>query len=214
VAGGERLAAGSCAAATRKPIEENIMKTMMKHGVIALMALMALGAFVSTASAATPTEDKLIADLASPKEGTVIDALSNIEKYYPKTTQALPAMEKLTADPRKKVMRKAARVLGAIYAPVSEETIQNIAKLLDSTDKGELEDGLKSLRGLKAQSAIPKIVPLLKNADKNVIRDACRTLAVLGNKSLIPDIKPLLQYPDAAVEKDASDAIDILSKKD
>jgi HEAT repeat protein len=209
VAGGERLAA-----AIRKTIKETIMKTMMKRSVLAMIALMVFGAWVNLASAATPTEEKLTADLASPKEGTVIDALSNIEKHYPKTTMALPAMEKLTADPRKKVMHKAARVLGAINADVSQETIQNIAKLLDSPAKDDLEEGLKSLRGLKAQSAIPKIVPLLKNPDKNVMRDACRTLAVLGNKSLIPDIKPLLQVPDLAVQKDAADAISILERKD
>ena len=43
-------------------------------------------------------------------------------------------------------------------------------------------EGLKALRGLKAQSTIPKIVTLLKHADPNVKRDACRTLAVLGDK--------------------------------
>ena len=48
---------------------------------------------------------------------------------------ALPAMEKLTADPRKKVMHKAVRVLGAINADVSQDDPKNIAKLLDSPAK-------------------------------------------------------------------------------
>lgn len=189
------------------------MKTMMKQSMAAILTLVIFGAWVNLASAADPTEDKLIADLASPKEGTVVDALGKIYKLYPASTKALPAMEKLTVDPRKKVVVKDAQVLGLMHANVSEETIQNIAKLLDSPTKAEVIDGLKSLRGLKAQSTIPKIVPLLQNPDNNIKRDSCRTLAVLGDKSLIPSIKPLLQVPELAVQKDASDAISILEKK-
>jgi HEAT repeat protein len=190
------------------------MKMIMKRSVLAMMALMAFGAWVNLAGAAEPpSEDKLIADLASPKEGTVTDALGKIEKLYPTTTKALPAMEKLLTDPRKKVVLKDAQVLGIIHANVSEESIKTISMLLDSKEKSEVILGLKSLRGLKAQSTIPKIVPLLQNPDNNIKRDSCRTLAVLGDKSLIPSIKPLLQVPELAVQKDASDAISILEKK-
>lgn len=159
------------------------------------------------------SEDALIADLASPKDSVVISALQNIEKNYPTTTKALPAMKKLLADPRIKVQRKAARVLGAINADVDSTDIQNICTLLKSPDIDTETDGLKALRGLKAQSAIPEILPLLKSTNKNIIRDSMRTLAVLGDKSLIPDIKPLLTYPDLAVQKDAADAIAILKEK-
>jgi HEAT repeat protein len=159
------------------------------------------------------TEDELIADLASPKVRVVTTALQQLEKNYPTGTKALPAIKKLLTDPRPAVARKAARVLGAINADVDSTDIQNICMLLKSADVDTVIDGLKALRGLKAQSAIPEILPLLKNANKNVIRDSCRTLAVLGDSSLIPSIKPLLTYPDLAVQKDAADAISILKEK-
>jgi HEAT repeat protein len=159
------------------------------------------------------TEDELIVDLASPKAKAVTSALQQIEKNYPTTTKALPAIKKLLTDSRPVVVRKAARVLGAIHADVSSDDIKNICALLNSTDKHEIMDGLIALRGLKAQSAIPQILPLLDNPDSNVKRDSCRTLAVLGDSSLIPSIKPLLTYPDLAVQKDAADAISILKEK-
>jgi HEAT repeat protein len=163
--------------------------------------------------AAPKSEDELITDLGSTKDGVVISALQNIEKNYPTTTKALPAMKKLLADPREKVKRKAARVLGVIHADVNSTDINNICDLLKSSDKRTIIDGLQSLRGLKAQSAIPQILPLLDNPDSNVKRDSLRTLAVLGDSSLIPKIKPLLSYPDLAVEKDAADAISLLKEK-
>lgn len=159
------------------------------------------------------SEDALIADLASSKDSVVISALQNIERNYPTTTKALPAMKKLLTDPRIKVKRKAARVLGVLHADVDSTDIENICTLLKSSDVDTIIDGLKALRGLKAQSAIPQILPLLKNANDNVKRDSMRTLAVLGDKSLIPDIKPFLTYPDLAVQKDAADAIAILKEK-
>ena len=159
------------------------------------------------------SEDELIAQLASSKERDVINALEQIEKQYPTTTKALPAMKKLLADPRTKVQRKAARVLGVIHANVDSTDIKNICELLKASDKWTIVDGLIALRGLKAQSTIPQIIPLLQNPDLNVKRDSIRTLAVLGDKSLIPDIKPFLTYPDLAVQKDAADAIEILKEK-
>ncbi len=159
------------------------------------------------------SEGELIADLGSPKESVVISALQNIERNYPTTTKALPAMKNLLADPREKVKRKAARVLGVIHADVDSTDIENICDLLKSSDKRVIMDGLISLRGLKAQSAIPQILPLLDNPDSNVKRDSMRTLAVLGDSSLIPKIKPFLTYPDLAVQKDAADAIAILKEK-
>jgi HEAT repeat protein len=182
-------------------------------GMLVLAVLVTTLAPLLLQAGSPKTEDELIADLASPKESVVINALQKIEKQYPTTTKALPAIKKLLTDPRSKVQRKAARVLGAINADVDSTDIQNICTLLKSADVGTVIDGLKALRGLKAQSAIPEILPLLKNANKNVIRDSCRTLAVLGDSSLIPSIKPLLTYPDLGVQKDAADAISILKEK-
>ena len=177
-----------------------------------------LGAVVlSTAlpASATPpkTEDELLATLSSPKDREVYNALQDLEKTYPTDAKILPPIKGLLADPRPMVSRKAARVLGAIHADVSDADIKNICALLTAADKHEITDGLIALRGLKAQSAIPQILPLLDNPDSNIKRDSCRTLAVLGDKSLIPKIKPLLDYPDVSVQKDAADAIDILKEK-
>ena len=177
---------------------------------------LACGVFALTVApvqaAKVKTEDELISELASAKEKDVINALQALEKNYP-TSKTYAAIKPLLADSRTKVVRKAAYVLSAAHAEVSEADLKNIAALLKGTDKGEIIDGLKALRGLKAQSIIPEIIPLLKHADKNVVRDSCRTLAVLGNKTLIPEIKPLLEYPDLAVQKDAADAISILKEK-
>jgi HEAT repeat protein len=189
------------------------MKTMTKRAFAGLMILAAVCVAVPRASAAPPTEDKVAAELASPKEGTAIDGLADVEKYFPTSPTLLPTAKKLLADPRNKVARKAAYVLGNVHADVSDDDLKNICRLLSSADKTDVVDALKGLRGLKAQSVIPQIVPLLKNPDKNIMRDACRTLAVLGNKSLIPDIQPLLTYPDLGVQKDAADAIEILKEK-
>lgn len=189
---------------------------MIKLTQRSFLVALACGLFVFTTlsaqAAKVKTEDELIALLASTKEKEVINALQALEKNYP-TSKTYAAIKPLLADSRTKVVRKAAHVLSTAHAEVSEVDLKNIAALLKGTDKGEIIDGLKALRGLKAQSIIPEIIPLLKHTDKNVIRDSCRTLAVLGNKSLIPEIKPLLEYPDLAVQKDAADAISILREK-
>jgi HEAT repeat protein len=159
------------------------------------------------------TEEELIAALDSPKEKVVFAALQDLEKQYPTSAPAQAKIKVLLTDPRPLVHQKAARVLGALHADVSSTDLDNIAKMLDSADKKEIMEGLKALRGLKAQSVIPKIVAQLKNADANVKRDACRTLAVIGSKSNVSDIEPLLQDPDKAVVKDANDAIFTLKAK-
>lgn len=189
------------------------MNKTCRRSFIGIFVLTFFAMALSLQARTPETEDQLIADLSSPKDGVVTSALQKIEKLYPTSPKSLTAVKGLLADPRPKVQRKAARVLGAINADVSGTDIKNICTLLKSSDPDTMIDGLKALRGLKAQSAIPEIVPLLKNANKNVIRDAMRTLAVLGDKNLIPDIKPLLQYPDLAVQKDAADAIEILKEK-
>ena len=159
------------------------------------------------------TEDELITDMGSPVAKTVISALQDLEKEYPTSVPGIAKVKTLLTDDRVTVREKAARVLGALHADVSQTDLDNIAKLLDGSSKTENTEGLKALRGLKAQSTIPKILPLLKNPDANVKRDACRTLAVIGDKSVIPDIQPLLQDPEKAVVKDANDAIFALNSK-
>lgn len=176
--------------------------------VTALIFATALATFAKPAA-----EAELIANLDSPKEKVVYSALQDLEKQYPTSPTAIAKIKTLLTDPRAVVHEKAARVLGAIHADVSETDLNNIATLLDSPTKDGIIQGLKALRGLKAGSVVPKIIPLLKNPDANVKRDACRTLAVIADKSAIPQIEPLLQDPDKAVVRDANDAIFALKNK-
>jgi HEAT repeat protein len=160
-----------------------------------------------TARAGAKSETEYLADLGSSKEKDVLVALQGIEKNYPTSAPAQAKIKTLLADNRIAVKRKAARVIGIIGADVSSTDLDNISTLLAGSDKATITDGLKSLRGLKAQSTVPKIVPLLQNPDKNIKRDACRTLAVLGDKSVIPSIQPLTADSDPKVAGDAADAI-------
>jgi HEAT repeat protein len=185
------------------------MKNICQH----LLAVVFIFALALPLLAKPQTEEQLIADLDSPTAKVVHAALQNLEKQYPTSAPALAKIKTLLTDARPEVREKAARVLGAIHAEVSDTDLKNIAALLDATDKTEIMEGLKALRGLKAQSTIPKIVPLLQHADNNVKRDACRTLAVIADKSAIPSIEPLLKDADAKVQKDASDAISALQAK-
>jgi len=189
------------------------MNYLSKRSFIAMLALAILAFSQMISSAGSATEASLIADLSSSKQGTVTDALAKLEKEYPNSTKAQDAIKKLLADPRPKVARKAARVLGAIHAPVNQTDINHICALLKSSNVDEVTDGLKALRGLNAPSAVPEILPVLKSPTPNLVRDACRTLAVLGDKSLIPTIEPLLNDPNPKVQKDARDAIFALKAK-
>jgi len=188
------------------------MNQIWKRNLLWTLVL-ALVALASPVSAKDKSEDELIADLASSTETKVTDALLQLEKHYPTSTKAFPTMKKLLTDPRVKVRRKAARVLGVLHAEVSQEDIKKVCALLKGSDPQEVLDGLKSLRGLKAPDAVAEILPLLKSATPNVIRDACRTLAVLGSKDTIPALEPLLKHPQANVQKDAQDAIFALRAK-
>ena len=188
------------------------MRIMCKRSFVWALSL-ALLAVASPVLAREKTEDELIADLASPNESKVTDALLKLEKQYPTSTKAFPKMKELLKDPRQKVRRKAARVMGVLHADVNQENLTDILALTKGSDPREIMDGLISLRGLKAESTVPELVPFLKHSHPNVIRDTCRTLAVLGNKDLIPQIEPLLNHPEAAVKKDAQDAIFKLRQK-
>jgi HEAT repeat protein len=194
--------------------KSRVMKTMFQRSVVAA-AFAAFLALTVSVQAKEKTEDELIAELASANADKVAMAMQQLEKAYPTSTKAHPQIKKLLTDERPKVRRKAARVLGALHAEVSDADIKAICALLKSADPDEAIDGLKALRGLKAPQAVAQITPLLKETGRhaNVIRDACRTLAVLGDKSTIPQIEPLLNNPNAAIRKDAQDAIFALKSK-
>jgi HEAT repeat protein len=177
------------------------------------MLALGLVAVALPTQAKDKTEDEYIADLSSPREDVVVEALLKLEKQYPTSTKAFPTIKNLLKDPRAKVHRKAARVLGVLHAEVDEQNLNDICAMFKASDPREQMDALISLRGLKAEGKIPEIVPLLDNPNPNVIRDACRTLAVLGNKDLIPKIEPLLKHADKKVQTDAQDAIYKLKNK-
>ena len=176
-----------------------IAKTVVLSAVLAGLALPAL--------ASKKSEEELIALLNSPDESKVTSALQDLEKQYPDSKTAQAAVISKLKDPREKVHRKAARVLGAIHAPVDKKVLADITPLLKSPNKDAVIDGLKALRGLDSKSTIPEILPLLSSPDENIKRDACRTLAEIGDASIIPKIQPLLEDPNKKVQIDANDAI-------
>jgi len=188
------------------------MNTIWQRNLVWVFTLAALALAAPLLSAATP-EEKLIKDLQSKNASTVTSALQKLEKEYPTSTNAFPAMKQLLTDPRETVRRKAARVLGVLHAEVSDADLKAIAAMLKASAPNEIIDALKALRGLKAAPIVPEIVPLLQHSSPNVIRDACRTLAVLGGKDLIPSIEPLLNHKVPAVKADAQDAIFQLKAK-
>jgi hypothetical protein len=188
------------------------MKALCKRNFLALLIA---GILLAPASlfAGQKTEDQLIAELDGPDGHKIASAMLAIEKQYPTTTKALPKIKSLLKDNRPEVRRKAARVLGSLHAEVSSEDLKNIVALLKSNNVDEVIDGLKALRGLKAQETVSEIKTCLTHAHPNVVRDACRTLAVLGTKGDIPAMEPLLTNKNAAVQKDAQDAIFALKNK-
>jgi HEAT repeat protein len=165
------------------------------------------------ALASKKTEEELIAILASPDEGKVTGALQDLEKQYPESPTARAKIIAMLKDPREKVQRKAARVLGALNAKVDAKVLADITPLLKSTNKDTVIDGLKALRGLDAGSTVPQIVPLLASPDENIKRDACRTLAEIGSPAVISKIEPLLNDPNKKVQEDAGAAIAKLKMK-
>ena len=185
------------------------MKTIYQR----LLVVAAVFATALPLLAGKMTEEQVLAGLDSAKEKEAITALQHFEEEHSTSAPCLAKVKGLLTDSRPLVREKAARVLGVTHAEVSETDLKNIAALLTGTDKREVMQGLKALRGLKAQSVIPQILPLLANADDNIKRDACRTLAVIGDQSAIPSIEPLLQEKNKAVVKDAADAIAALKNK-
>ena len=167
----------------------------------------------STALASKKSEEEWIAQLASADEGKVTSALQGLEKEYPESPTARAKIISMLKDPREKVQRKAARVLGAINAKVDAKVLADITPLLKSANKDAVIDGLKALRGLDAASTVPQILPLLASPDENIKRDACRTLAEIGSPAVISKIEPLLSDPNKKVQEDAHAAIAKLKLK-
>lgn len=165
------------------------------------------------ALASKKTEEELFAQLASPDEGKVTGALQDLEKQYPDSPTARAKIISMLKDPREKVQRKAARVLGALNAKVDAKALADITPLLKSANKDAVIDGLKALRGLDAASTVPQIVPLLTSPDENIKRDACRTLAEIGSPAVISKIEPLLNDANKKVQEDARIAIEKLKLK-
>ena len=188
---------------------------MLRHPARAFATLLLLAAiFLSLpALASKKTEEEWISQLSSPDEGKVTGALQGLEKEYPESPTARAKIISMLKDPREKVQRKAARVLGAIHAKVDAKVLADVTPLLKSANKEAVVDGLKALRGLDAASAVPQILPLLASPDENIKRDACRTLAEIGSPSVISKIEPLLNDPNKKVQEDAHDAIARLKMK-
>jgi HEAT repeat protein len=180
---------------------------------LVLSVLFAAISFSFSALGAKKTEEEWIAQLSSPDEGKVTSALQGLEKEYPDSPTARAKIVSMLKDPREKVQRKAARVLGAIHAKVDAKTLADITPLLKSTNKDAVVDGLKALRGLDAEAAVPQILPLLSSPDENIKRDACRTLAEIAGPSAIAKIEPLLHDPNKKVQEDARVAIEKLKMK-
>jgi HEAT repeat protein len=182
----------------------------------AIVLGLSFAAFAIPAHAAKKTEDQLIAELSSPEEKLVYNAMADLERQFPTSTKYHPKLKELLSDSRERVRTKAGRVLGAVHAEMSADDIKSVVKQLKSTNtKAEKEAGLKTLRdlGSKAKSTVSDITPLLKDADVGIKRDACRTLAVIADKSVVSEIEPLLKDSDPKVQKDAQDAIFKLKEK-
>ncbi len=190
------------------------MKTRLARTLSLSLLLTAISLSLSlSALASKRTEEELIAQLASSDENKVTSALQGLEKEYPESATARAKIVSMLKDPREKVQRKAARVLGAIHAPLDKKALADITPLLKSANKDAVIDGLKALRGLESKSTIPEILPLLAREDENIKRDACRTLAEIGDASLVPKIEPLLSDPNKKVQEDARDAISRLKAR-
>ncbi len=189
------------------------MKHIRRQSLAGLSVLMLVAELQTSGLAAPRTEETLIKDLSSRLPVTVLSALKALETEHPNSTNAHSAIKKLLSDKRPTVRRKAARVLGAVHAPVDQNDINYICAFLKSSNDSEVEDGLLALRGLNVPQVVPEILPFLKSSNTHLVRDACRALAVLGNKDTIVLIEPLLKHPEAAVKKDAENAIASLRSK-
>ncbi len=164
-------------------------------------------------AAAEQTEEQVVAQLGDKNGDKAAAAMQAIEKKFPTSVEGIKKIKSMLGDERVKVRRKAARVIGALHADVTEAELKAIAGLLKGQTPEEVIDGLKSLRGVKSKPVIPEITALLNHPTPNVLRDACRTLSEIAGRDVIPAIEPLLNHAHPAVKKDAQDAIFKLKNK-
>src|SRR5581483_12102560 len=111
------------------------MNTITKRVLAGMMVLAGLTLLAPRVAAATPTKEKVLSELSSSKEATVIDGLADTEKYFKDDQDCITAAKKYFGDPRPKVARKAAYSLGNIHVDVTQDDLDKICKLLDSKDK-------------------------------------------------------------------------------
>ena len=201
---------------------KSISQRSVRIGMIFLLAMLT---FTPLLLAADKSEDELIQMLKARDYKVVSSALEKLPKLYPDSTNSLPyirellksndvvSKEKKKTVPPNILARKAARALGEYHAALGPDDLKLIYGFLKARDSGEVIDGLKALRGLKAPDAVPEILPLLKDTNEHIIRDSIRTLAALGNKETIPAIEPFLQHSNPAVKKDAQEALAALQAK-
>src|SRR5690349_18349795 len=110
------------------------MMNLLNRSLTVCVVLLAALTLTSPAQAKPDkTEDELIADLSSQKEDVVVETLLVLEKQYPTSTKAFPTMKKLLKDPRPRVHRKAARVLGVLHAEVDEQNLNDICAMLKAS---------------------------------------------------------------------------------
>ena len=132
------------------------MKTTFQLKIVWALFI-AIASIACPVSAADKSEAQAVAALADKSEGKVTAAMQEIEKKFPNSVEGIKTIKSMLGDPRVKVRRKAARVIGSLHADVTEAELKTIAELLKGATVEEIIDGLKALRGLKSQSVIPQI---------------------------------------------------------
>jgi hypothetical protein len=94
-------------------IMKSIWKRLLAGAFIFTLALPLLGR-------PPKTEDELITDMDSTNPKIVYAALQDMEKQYPTSVPGIAKIKTLLTDNRVIVRQKAARVLGALHADVSD----------------------------------------------------------------------------------------------
>src|SRR5581483_8285011 len=82
------------------------MNTITKRVLAGMMVLAGLTLLAPRVAAATPTKEKVLSELSSSKEATVIDGLADTEKFFKHDQDCITAAKKYFGDPRPKVAPK------------------------------------------------------------------------------------------------------------
>lgn len=103
---------------------------------------------------------------------------------------------------------------------VDEGGVEDLAEDLDSDDKEERINALKSLAKAArddpdaVEDHLPDIIDLLDSDDEDVKKNACLTLGVIGSGEALDDLKELRDDSEDNVEKAADKAIKRIERKD